>query len=294
VLLRELATPEGTGPAVQYADYAAWQLEWLAGRSAEQLGYWRRQLAGAQPSELPPDLPRPKVWTGRGHSLAFAVPSAVAVALRKLGRAHGATSFMTFLAAFQALLARATEADETTIGTPVAGRPTTETEDLIGYFANVLVLRADLRGDPTFLQLLERTREMALAAYGHQDVPYDQLVAELRQKRDLSRNPLFQIMFEVSAEQPSYLPELPAEPEQFEIPWPTSMYDLTVSLINRPDGGYFGIAEYAADLYHSKTIEALLAGYLDLLHTVANDPGTRLSRMATSRQHLLRGLTVRN
>jgi amino acid adenylation domain-containing protein len=183
--------------AFQYRDFAAWQRRWLQGEAlAAQLAYWRERLAGAPAAvELPADRPRPPVQSFRGATLALACPAGLAGKLRGLARGEGATLFMTALATFSALLARFTGQRDLVVGSPVANRAEAGIEDLLGFFVNTLALRADLTGDPSCRDLLARVRESALAAYAHQDLPFERLVEELQPQRDLSRSPLFQVMF---------------------------------------------------------------------------------------------------
>ncbi|NUT32226.1 MAG: amino acid adenylation domain-containing protein [Hamadaea sp.] len=272
IFARELRGDTATHEA-QYADYAAWQSAWLDRHGEQEAAYWRERLDGAAATEIPGDHPRPKVWHGRGESLAFRIPRAVCDPIVQLGRSHGATPFMTFLAAFNCLLAGAAGTGDVVVGTPAAGRTSPDVENLIGYFANLLVLRTSVGAGDTFLDVLARTRDTARTAYAHQDLPFDKLVEGLRLKRDRSRNPLFQIMFEVGAERPSYLPELPAGDERatVRIPWPTAMYDLTVTLTEEPDGSYLGVAEFATDIYAPATIVRLIGEFQDILRGVADD-----------------------
>ncbi len=183
--------------AVHYADFAVWQREWLQGPILEkQLSYWRKQLEGAPALlELPTDWPRPATQSYRGARIGWELPKPLSVALGELSRREGATLFMTLLAGFQTLLHRYTSSDEILVGSPIAGRIRTEIEPLIGLFLNTLVLRGDLSGNPSFRTLLGRTREVALGAYAHQDLPFERLVGELRPKRDMSHSPFFQVMF---------------------------------------------------------------------------------------------------
>jgi amino acid adenylation domain-containing protein len=183
--------------AFQYRDFAVWQRRWLSGEAlAAQLAYWRERLAGAPAAvELPADRPRPPVQSFRGATLALACPGELAAGLRGLARGKGATLFMTALAAFAALLARFTGQRDLVIGSPVANRAEAGIEDLLGFFVNTLALRTDLTGDPSCRDLLARVRESAVAAYAHQDLPFERLVEELQPRRDLSRSPLFQVMF---------------------------------------------------------------------------------------------------
>src|SRR5580693_2865721 len=165
---------------VQYADVAVWQREWLSGEVlAAQLEYWRGQLAGAPVLDLPADRPRPPVRSAAGAVRRFTVPAQVAGRLRAVAREAGATMFMTLFAVFAVFLGRYTGLEDIVVGTPVANRNRAEIESLIGFFVNTLVLRADLSGDPSFGELLGRVRSTALAAYAHQDLPFEQLVDEL-------------------------------------------------------------------------------------------------------------------
>ncbi|HYG62213.1 MAG TPA: amino acid adenylation domain-containing protein, partial [Thermoanaerobaculia bacterium] len=187
--------------AIQYGDFAVWQHEALDGPVMEsQLGYWRQRLAGLPAAlELPTDRQRPPVQTFRGAVEHVALPAALARDLervgRDIGRGQGATLFMTLLAGFQSLLSRVTGQDDLLVGSPIANRTRAEVEDLIGFFVNTLVLRTDLSGGPTFSELLGRVRANALGAYAHQDVPFERLVEEISPERDLSRTPLFQVVF---------------------------------------------------------------------------------------------------
>ena len=205
VLVREMtelygAAVEGRPPelaplAVQYGDYAAWEREHLAGaRLAELLGCWSGRLDGVRPLDLPTDRPRPAERIGRGATVRRRLPAALRSGLEALARHRGATSFMVLVAAFQALLSRLAGDDDVAVGTPIANRRRAELEPLIGFFVNTLVLRGDLSGDPTFAELLERTRAVTLEAYAHQELPFERLVEELAPERDPSRTPLFQVM----------------------------------------------------------------------------------------------------
>ncbi|HEV3050272.1 MAG TPA: condensation domain-containing protein, partial [Longimicrobium sp.] len=203
VLLRELtvlyeAYREGRESplaelAVQYADYAAWQRQHLAGESLErQLSYWKDRLAGApELLELPTDRPRPPVRTDRGAAVALDLPPGLLERLQRLTLSEGATLYMTLLGAFKVLLSRYGAGEDVVVGTPTAGRTREEVQELIGFFVNTLVLRTDLSGDPSFREVLRRVREVMLGAYEHQEVPFDKLVAELQPERSLSHSPLF-------------------------------------------------------------------------------------------------------
>ncbi|HYG79789.1 MAG TPA: amino acid adenylation domain-containing protein, partial [Pyrinomonadaceae bacterium] len=181
---------------IQYADFAAWQRGWLRGEVLEtQLAYWKEHLRGAAQLKLPADRERPAVFNPRGASLPVEIPQELLGRLKELSRREGVTLYMTLLAAFQVLLQRYTAQDDIVVGADVANRTRLETEGLVGFFVNMLVLRTDLSGDPSFGELLSRVREVTLGAYAHQDVPFAMLVDELHIERELSRNPLFQVVF---------------------------------------------------------------------------------------------------
>jgi len=266
---------------IQYADYAQWQREALEGEALEeQRAYWRRQLAGTPDAlELPTDRPRPPQQSFEGITYGFEVPASIEAGLRRLGRQERATLFMTLLAAFQALLHRYTGRDDIVVGSPVAGRTQPELEGLIGLFINMLVLRGDLAGDPTFRELLGRARGMALDAYDHQDVPFEHLVEELRPARDPSRNPLFQVMF-VLQNAPTAAVELAGAPLQQE--WAdtgTAKVDLTLYVVETEDGGLRGLLEYNTDLFEEATIARMAEHFRTLLEGIAADPDRRLSAL---------------
>ncbi|MEE8586626.1 MAG: amino acid adenylation domain-containing protein, partial [Acidobacteriota bacterium] len=181
---------------IQYSDFAVWQRNWLAGPVLQQqLDYWKEALAGAAPLELPCDRVRPSKLPTRGGGVRFEWPHELGQALQQLSRSNDSTLFMTLLAGFQALLGRYSGQSDISLGTPIANRTRSETEALIGFFVNTLVLRGNLSGDPSFEELLVRTREAALGAYAHQDLPFERLVEALEPARTLNRTPLFQVMF---------------------------------------------------------------------------------------------------
>ena len=189
--------PQLAEPAIQFADYSLWQRRWLKGEEARrQLEYWSQRLREC-PSELPLpyDRPRPATQTYLGEAPRFPVPSDLMSQLAALGRSHGATLFMTMLAAFFALMQRLSGQTDICIGTGIANRRRRETEDLLGMLVNNLALRLDLAGDPAFTTLLDRVREASLESYSNQDAPFDQVVGTVQPTRDPGRNPLFQVMF---------------------------------------------------------------------------------------------------
>src|SRR5262244_1752419 len=183
--------------SIQYADFAVWQRQWLQGEVLEsQLSYWKKQLEGAPAVlNLPMDRPRPPLQSFRGARRSLELSKGLTRDLKNLSRQNDVTLFMTLLAAFQTLLYRYTAQEDVVVGSPIANRSRSEIENLIGFFANTLVLRSDLSGDPTFSELLVRVREVALGGYAHQDLPFEKLVEDLNPGRNLSHSPLFQVMF---------------------------------------------------------------------------------------------------
>ncbi|HEX7243557.1 MAG TPA: amino acid adenylation domain-containing protein, partial [Longimicrobiaceae bacterium] len=264
---------------VQYADFAVWQRAWLSGEPLEaQLAWWRERLAGAPPLlELPTDRPRPAVAGSRGAGLAFLLPPEVTGPLRALAQKEGATLFMTLLSAWQLLLARWSGQDDLCVGTAVAGRTRPEVEGLIGFFVNTLVLRGDLSGDRTFRELLGCTREAALGAYAHQDLPFERLVDELRVDRSLGHSPLFQVMFALENVEPGELRLGDAELEPVPLETRTAKFDLTFG-IDELDDGLQGVLRFRPDLWDASTVERMLGHWRVLLEGVAaTGPGTRVS-----------------
>jgi non-ribosomal peptide synthetase component F len=244
---------------LQYADFAVWQREWLQGAVLEeQLGYWREQLGGRLAVlELPGDRPRPAVQSYRGANYSFRLSRELSAGLRELSQREGVTLFMTLLAGFQSLLGRYTGQEEIVVGTPIANRTREEVEGLIGFFVNTLVLRTDLSGGVSFRQLLGRVRETALGAYTHQDVPFEQLVEELRPERDLSHTPLFQVMFVLQntpLQQGLELPGLRLAVQAVESV--TAKFDLTLSMAEG-DGELGATFEYNTDLFEAGTMARL-------------------------------------
>jgi amino acid adenylation domain-containing protein len=285
VLLRELRVLYGALTAdepsplpelpIQYADFAAWQRRWLAGGELEaQLDWWRRTLADGPPAlELPADHPRPAVQTLRGGIERMSLDPRLAGAVERLGLQRRATSFMTLLAGFAVLLHRYTGQADLWIGTPVAHRTQAETEDLIGFFVNTLVLRLDLAGEPSFDELLGRVREKALAAFAHQDVPFEKLVEELAPQRDLSRNPLLDVFFSVESESAGRMalaPGLTVEPLPADTG--TAKLDLSLGFWKDADGTFVADAEYALDLFEPATARRLLRHFAILLAGIVARP----------------------
>ncbi|MEV4615524.1 amino acid adenylation domain-containing protein [Kitasatospora sp. NPDC049258] len=267
-------------PPVQYADFAAWQDRWAQGELPEtHLAHWRERLGGLTPLELPTDRPRPAVRDPRGDLLAVAVPEELARAVEELARRRAVTPFVVLLAAFDVLLAHYTRQSDVSVGTPTAGRTRPEVEEVVGSFINTVVLRADLDGDPSFEALLRQVHLDVVAAYSHQDLPFERLVDELQPERDLSRNPLFQVMFELQHAQSTPLRLDGLAVERVPSPWRTAKFDLTLSLGRRADGGLHGLFEYATALFDRATVERMAGHYLSLLRSATEQPDAPLSRL---------------
>ncbi len=285
--------PTLPGLPIQYADHAAWQRRALEGAESErQLAYWKARLAGAAPSlDLPTDHPRPAVPSHRGDRRAFTLPAELTRALKDLSRREGATLFMTLLAGFEALLHRLTGQSDLLLGTPIANRGRPETEGLIGFFLNTLVLRTDLSGDPPFRELVQRVREASLGAYAHQDMPFERLVQELEPGRDPGRSPLFQVMFTLqNASEPLALPGLVLQ--RGTVPNTTAKFDLSLALGESPTvPGLAGSFEFSTDLFDGATIDRMIEHLTVLLTAAAADPTRRLHELpilaAAERQTLL-------
>ena len=266
---------------IQYADFAGWQRQWLTGEVlAEQLTYWRRQLDGIPAAlELPPDRPRPAVQTFRGTRAFLATSPELTATLKALSQREGVTLFITLLAGFYTLLHRYTGQTDLPVGSPIANRNRTETEALMGFFANTLVLRGDLAGGPPFRELLARVREAALGAYAHQDLAFEQLVNELQPGRDLGRQPLFQVMFNFVQNYmpPAFeLPDLTLSPEW--IHGGEVQFDFTLSLWEA-GGRLYGALDYSTDLFNTPTVLRMLRHFERLLESAAADPGLRAGEL---------------
>ncbi|MGA8118180.1 MAG: condensation domain-containing protein, partial [Actinocatenispora sp.] len=271
-------TPELGELEVQYGDFAAWQRDWVGGEEeTEQLEYWAKELAGLTPLDLPADHPRPSGQTFDGGTEEIRLTPDLIGSLEKIAREHQATLFMAALAGFTTVLHRWSGQDDVAVGTPVAGRRAAELEPLIGFFVNNLVIRTDSGGDPTFGEMLDRTRTRCLAGYGHADVPFERVVERLHPIRDLARSPLFSVMF-VFGNVP--LPPMHATgitAELFRVDPHTAKFDLFVTCIPDNDGGLRITAEYNRALYDVETVRRLLTHLERLLAAAASEPDRRLS-----------------
>ena len=268
---------------LQYADYARWQRAELSGASlATLLAYWRQQLEGLPPLALPTDRPRPPVEGFRGAHRHRQLPARLAAALERRAGEHGATLFMVLAAGFAALLGRLSGQEDFGVATPVAGRSRTELEGLIGYFLNTLVLRADLGGDPSFAGLLARTRETVLAAFSHQELPFERLVEEAGARRgspgQQARQPLAQalIVFQNTPQEPLVLPGLTLTQEEADNG--AAKLDLSLNLARVGDGITVAL-EIDRDLFDPATAARFLEQLEVLLTAAAGEPGTPLSAL---------------
>ncbi|MFI5587257.1 amino acid adenylation domain-containing protein [Amycolatopsis sp. NPDC051758] len=258
---------------VQYADFAGWQRETTTDAVLQrQLGYWRDRLAGMEPLELLPDRPRPSVWRADGGEARFTVPSSVSRALAELARSERATPYMTLLTAVLVLFSRYTGRADVSVGTPLSGRGRPELQDLIGLFVSTLVIRADLAGQPTFREAVGRVRRACLDAYQHQDLPFERLVEELAPERDLSRNPLFQIMVSYVAGDRPCLDLRGVRAEREPMPADSPAFDLSIELTEAIGGGLTGLITYAAGLFEAATIARFAADLTQLLAAAAAEP----------------------
>ena len=257
-----------------------WQREWLQGKVLnEQLDYWKQQLAGVPTRlDLPTDRPRPEVPTFGGASRQIELSSELTKALKALSVREKTSLFMTLLAAFQVWLFRHTAQEDIVVGSPIAGRNGGEVEELIGFFVNTLALRANLSGNPTFLEVLHRVKPTALRAYEHQDLPFERLVEEVQSERSLSYNPLFQVMFVLqnAPSSPLRLSGLQATP--LRLGAERAHFDLTLSVTERR-GALIGRLSYSTDIFDDATIERMLSHLKILLEGFVKDPGERISQL---------------
>jgi len=251
---------------IQYADYALWQREWLQGEVLQgQLQYWRKQLAGAPAAlQLPTDHPRPAVASYRGASVDFELGEDLSRALARLSRESGCTLYMVLLAAFQVLLSRWSGQEDIVVGSPIAGRTHRELEGLVGLFLNALPLRTRLTGNPSFLELLGRVREMTLEAYAHQELPFEKLVAELQPQRDLARQSIFQVDFSFQNIRPEDIRFPNLQLGRVEPKHGSAKLDLSLYMFDTASG-LRGRFEYATDLFHRRTIENLAGRFRSIL-----------------------------
>jgi amino acid adenylation domain-containing protein len=285
---------------LQYADYSYWQRNRLQGALyAKQMSYWRDILGGELPVlRMPLDRPRPGVLTHNGARTHVSISRELTNALHEFSRKNGVTLFMTLLAAYQTLLYRYTGQKDICTGTSITSRSRPELWGLIGLFANTLVLRSNLSENPTFLELLKRTRKMALGAFTHQDIPFEKLMEELQPERNVGHNLFFQTMFlylKETAEDISMLPELMVKPFEFEKKATTLELNFTVT---EQESGLLGTMDYNTDLYDHETINRFLVHYKNLLQAIINNPEQTILELQfmpeTERQQILNEWSGKN
>ena len=285
---------------IQYRDFAAWEKQWLQGKEQQvQLDYWRKQLANLPVLNLPTDLPRPSIQTFKGRTEFFQISAEITEQLKSLSRQQGASLFMTLLTAFKILLHRYTGQKDIAIGSPIANRNLTEVSNIIGFFVNTLVLRSDLSGNPSFSDLLTQVKITTNQAYKNQELPFGKLVEELHPKRNLSQNPLFQVMMQFQQAdrlQNAIAPELAISNFNLTQEWidtEATKFDLTYHLIEREDGIRVAI-EYRRDLFEVDTIKRMFGHFQTLLANINKNPQARISELsiltsAESQQILIDG-----
>ena len=265
---------------MQYSDFALWQRQWLQDDACvEQLSYWRQRL-GAQPPflQLPTDRPRPAIHTYHGAAQSMMLPAAVCEALHALSRQEGVTLFMVLLAAFQTLLQRYSGQEDISVGVPTTGRHCSGTEGLIGCFANTLVLRTDLSGDPTFRELLQRVRAVVLEAHDHRDMPFEKLLEELEPEQDFSHPPLVQAMFQLqqSAQQSLPFPNLHVEHVAYDTG--TTKCDITLRVMEHTEG-LWCVYEYNTALFDAATVARMAGHFQTLLTGIVSAPEQTISTL---------------
>ncbi|GGB26258.1 non-ribosomal peptide synthetase [Puia dinghuensis] len=277
---------------IQYADYAIWQREYLKEEALEQkLGYWKQKLLGLQVLDLPTNHVRPTIQSNRGDIHGFQIDRELTDKLMELSQDQGATLFMTMLAVFKALLYRYSGQGDISIGVPVANRTRQEVEGLIGFFINTLVLRSQLGDDPGFVELLQRVKRTTLEAYEHQEVPFEKVVEAVVTERDLSRSPLFTVMFVLqNMPQASKIRLGDVVFRREVVEHTTSKFDLSVTIMENKEG--LGVViEYCSDLFEKETICRFGTHYVQLLRSVAEQPDQKVSRLEmlsrTEQQQLL-------
>ena len=274
---------------VQYADFAVWQREWLQGKVLEdQLSYWQQKLNEVSILELPTDAPRPSAQTFRGKMQSVELPQDLSIAIKSLSQGEGVTLFMTLLAAFQVLLHRYTKQDDIVVGSPIANRNRREIEGLIGFFANSVVFRTDLSGNPTFQELLSRVRQVALEASAHQDIPFEILVEKLQIERHPGRNPLFQVVFVLQNAPAGTLKLKGLELRPLELDSGITRFDMEFHLWDRTEG-IRGQLVYNTDLFDDSTMTGMLVHFQTLLEGIVANPKERILSLplSTNNEHQL-------
>jgi amino acid adenylation domain-containing protein len=267
--------------AIQYTDYAIWQRNYLQGELLDKkTRYWKQKLKGVELLQLPTDYQRPSEWSSHGASLQFNINKLLTDELHALSKQEGATLFMTLLAAFKVLLQRYSGQEDICVGTPIANRAQKEIEGLIGFFVNTLALRSEVKADLSFKELLQQVKATTLEAYEHQDVPFEKVVEAVVKERDLSRNPLFQVMLAMqntTRNQPLGLGEIQLLDEKYK--HDTSHFDITF-YVTETNYGLQGSVEYATDLYSEATISRMIGHFNTLLASIVKAPEQKIDELA--------------
>ncbi len=266
---------------VQYADYAIWQRKYLDGEVLERkIHYWNKKLSGVSPLEFPTDHPRPVIQSQKGAKINFLINKDLVSELTVLSQKQGATLFMTLLAAFKVLLHRYTGQEDICVGTPIANRLQAEVEDLIGFFVNTLALRSETNSDMPFTSFLQQVKDTTMEAYENQELPFEKVVESIGKERDLSRTPIFQVMFVFQN-----TPEIPAlqlgevQLTREGATHTTAKFDLTFN-INQAAQGFAGTVEYCTDLFTEQTIHKIIYHFNKLLSSIVKAPGEKLGDLA--------------
>ena len=279
--------------AIQYGDYAEWQQEWLGGEGyEEQMKYWKEKLAGAPALlDLPTDFARPSERTARGATRLLVLPEALIGGLKELAQREGVTLFMLLLAVFDLLLHRYTGQTDIVIGTPVAGRNRIETEKLIGFFLNALILRTDVSGNPSFRELLQKVRRVTIEAFANQDVPFEKIVEELKPERSSAYSPLYQVLFSLNNVTQSSLQLESLTLSTVRIDSDATRFDLALYAEER-DEELILCLQYSTDLFRADTIELMLKQYQSLIEAILSDSTRRLSELLASTREEQRRLIM--
>ncbi|MGZ5134182.1 MAG: amino acid adenylation domain-containing protein, partial [Flavitalea sp.] len=273
---------------IQYADYAIWQRRHLQGDLlVKKINYWKDKLQGVSALQLPTDYARPVIQSKRGAMSVFNIPKELTESLQQLGQQHGTTQFMTLLAALKVLLHRYSGQRDICVGTPIAGRNQEELESLIGFFINTLAIRTDVNNNLSFIDLLRQVRQTTLDAYENQEVPFEKVVDAVVKQRDMSRNPVFQVMF-ILLNTPE-VPELKLGNVQLsaeKIEHSTSLFDLTFTIAENANGLQVAI-EYSTDLFAKQTIERMMAHFTELISAITLAPQRKIGSlpMLTETEH---------
>uniref|UniRef100_A0A2P1CZ97 AptD n=1 Tax=Nostoc sp. HIID-D1B TaxID=2027338 RepID=A0A2P1CZ97_9NOSO len=276
----ESKAPKLSPLAIQYSDYANWQRNWLQGEVLEtQIKYWKNQLSDAPPLlELPTDYPRPALQSYRGDRDRYSLPPELTLAIKTLSQQQGASLFMTLLAAFSILLSRYSRQEDLCIGSPIANRTHSQTEGLIGFFVNTLILRNQIKPEQSFIEFLQQTSQTCLDAYSHQDIPFEFLVEQLQPERSMSHNPLFQVMLALENNESPDLSLPGLEIDWLPLTYPFAKFDLAI-LVIESDNQLDLTWEYATDLFDQSTIQRMAEQFEVLLKGIVDNPGKPINTL---------------